>query len=172
MPPRLGGSSGGLPSRLEYLSQQGLLPRVYRTIASPLWLELRGLSAGQATPSWTVYRLASHWLLPWLPVTFAMVPDAAWLGSDQRPCRTSPSAGPLGQLHRPSASDPWGVVCRFPSLGRPRCARGCSVHGPLATVHRCGRPACSCVRCPWPLGACSPVCPLGVLCVRCPSPFD
>ena len=75
MPPPLGGSSGGLPSRVEYLSPQGvLLPLVYGTTASPLWLELRGHSAWQVTPSWTVYRLACHRLLPWLRVTFAMVP--------------------------------------------------------------------------------------------------
>ena len=74
----------GLPSRVEYLSPQGLLlPLVYCTTASPLWPELRGLFAWQATPSWTVYQLACHWLLPWLRVTFAMVPDAAWRGSDQ-----------------------------------------------------------------------------------------
>ena len=35
--PTLGGPSGGLPSRLEYLSPQGLLlPRVYGMITSPL----------------------------------------------------------------------------------------------------------------------------------------
>ena len=52
MAPPLGGSSGGLPSRLGYLSLQGvLLPRVYGTIASPPWLELRGLSALQALPT-------------------------------------------------------------------------------------------------------------------------
>ena len=35
-----------LPSRVEYLSPQGvLLPLVYGTIASPLLLELRGLFA-------------------------------------------------------------------------------------------------------------------------------
>ena len=61
---------------MEYLSPQGvLLPLVYGTTASPLWLELRGHSAWQVTPSWTVYRLACHRLLPWLRVTFAMVPD-------------------------------------------------------------------------------------------------
>ena len=41
----------GLPSRVEYLSPQGvLLSRVYGTIASPLWLELRGPAAWQRTP--------------------------------------------------------------------------------------------------------------------------
>ena len=45
-----------LPSRVEYLSPQGvLLPLVYGTTASLLWLELRGHSAWQGTPSWTVY---------------------------------------------------------------------------------------------------------------------
>ena len=43
----------GLLNRVEYLSPQGVsLPRVYCTIASPLWLELRGPAARQATPSW------------------------------------------------------------------------------------------------------------------------
>ena len=170
--PSFGRQLWGLPSRSEYLSPQGVLfPRVYGTIASPLLLELRGLSAWQATPSWTVYRLACHRLLPWLRVTFAMVPDAALPGSDLRPWGTAPAAGPVGRLGRPSASDPWGVVCCFSSLGRPRCARVCGVHGPLALVHRCARPACSCVRCSWPLGACSPVRAPGVFCVQCPWPL-
>ena len=82
--PSFGRQLLGLPSRVEHLSPQGvLLLLVYGTTASPLWLELRGSSAGQATPSWTEYRLACHQLLPWLRVTFAMVPDAAWPGSDQ-----------------------------------------------------------------------------------------
>ena len=76
----------GLPSRVEYLSSEGiLLPLVYGTTSSPLWLEWRGHSAWHPTPSWTVYRLACHRLLPWLRVMFAMVPDAAWPGSDQWP---------------------------------------------------------------------------------------
>ena len=83
MPPLLVRKLWGLPSCVEYISPQGLLlPPVYGTTASPLWPELRGHSACQATPSWTVYRLACHRLLPWLRVTFAMVPDAAWSGSD------------------------------------------------------------------------------------------
>ena len=73
--PCFGRQLWGLPSRVEYLSPQGvMLPLVYGTTASPLWLELRGHSAWQATPSWTLYRLACHRLLPWLRVTFAMVP--------------------------------------------------------------------------------------------------
>ena len=140
--PSFGRQLQGLPSRVEYLSPQGvLLPLVYGTTASPLWLELRGRSAWQATPSLTVYRLACHRLLPWLRVTFAMVPDAAWPGSDQWPWSNAPATGPLGWLGHPSVSDPWGVGS-FLSLGRPTC-----------------------VRCPWPLGSCSLVCPLGAL--RC-----
>ena len=129
---------------MEYLSPQGvLLPLVYGTTASPLWLELRGRSAWQATPSWTVYRLACHRLLPWLRVTFALVPDAAWPGSDQWPWSTAPATGPVGRLGRPSVSDPWGVGS-FLSLGRRTC-----------------------VQCPGSLGSCSPVCPLGVLFCVC-----
>ena len=166
---------------MEYLSPQGvLLPLVYGTTASPLWLELRGHSAWQVTPSWTVYRLACHRLLPWLRVTFAMVPDAACLGSDQWPWSTAPATGLVGRLGRPSASDPWGIgffLCSSAAL------RVCSVLGRWAPVHRCARAVCCgasavswaswllftgvlarCVvlhvRCPGPLGSCSPVCVL------------
>ena len=74
---------------------------------------------------------------------------------------------------------PFGVLC---------CV--CGVLGQFAAVHQCARSACcvACavswadwllftavparcvvfrVRCPWPLGSCSPVCPLGVLCCVC-----
>ena len=142
--PSFGRQLWQLPSRVEHLSPQGvLLPLVYGTTGSPLWLELRGHSAWQATPSWTVYRLACHRLLPWLWVTFVLVPDAAWLGSDQWPWSTASATGPLGWLGCPSVSDPWGVGT-FLSLGRSTC-----------------------VRCPGPLGSCSPVCPLGALCCIC-----
>ena len=90
--------------------------------ASPLWLELRGPAAWQATSSWTVYRLACHRLLPWLRVTFPMAPHAAWPGSDQRPWGTAPAAFLVGPLGRPNAPDPQNVVWCCPSLGRPRCA--------------------------------------------------
>ena len=45
-------TSGGLPSRVECVSPQGvLLPLIYGTIASPLWLELWGPAACCTTPS-------------------------------------------------------------------------------------------------------------------------
>ena len=142
--PSFGRQLWRLPSRVEYLSPQGVLLRlVYGTTASPLWLELRGHSAWQATPSWTVYRLACHQLLPWLRLTFAMVPDAAWPGSDQWPWSTAPAPGPVRRPGCSSASNPWGVGS-FLSLGHPTC-----------------------VRCPGPLGSCSPVCPRGLLCCVC-----
>ena len=87
-PPPWGSSSAALPSRVEYLSPHGvLLPRVYGMIASPLLLELQGPAAWQATPSWAVYRLACHRLLPWLRMTFTMVTNAARPGLDQWPWR-------------------------------------------------------------------------------------
>ena len=207
--PSFGRQLWGLPSLVEYLSPQGvLLPLVYGTTASPLWFELRGHSAWQATASWTVYRLACHRLLPWLRVTFAMVPDPAWPGSDQWPWSTAPAPGRVGWPGRPDVSNPWGVGS-FLCLGRPMCARCpgplgscsavcsrgllccvCGVLGHLAPVHRCARSvwcvACAVsrapwlpfngvpagcvvlhVRCPGPLGSRSPVCPLGVLCCVC-----
>ena len=203
--PSLGRQLWGPPSRVEYLSPHGvLLPLVYGTTASPLWPELRGHSAWPPTPSWTMYLLACHRLLPWLRVTFAMVPDAAWPGSDQWPWSTAPAPGPVGRPRRPSAPNPWDVGSLL-SLGRPTCARCpgplgscspvcsrgllccvCGVLGNLAPVHQCARlvwcvacavfrapwlpftgvpPGCVVlrVRCPGPLGSCSPVCPLGVL---------
>ena len=134
MPPPLGGSSGGCPAMWSIPHHKGYCSRL-STVRPP---HPCGLSCG---PSWTVYRLACHRLLPWLRVTFAMVPDAAWPGSDEWPWSTAPATGLVGPLGRPSVSDPWGVGS-FLSLGRPTC-----------------------VRCPWPLGSCSPVCPLGAL--RC-----
>ena len=47
--------------------------------------------------------------------------------------------------------------------GLLRCV--CGVQGHLAPVHRCAR--LELVRCPGPLGSCSPVCPLCVLCCAC-----
>ena len=178
---------------MEYLSPRGvLLPLVYGTTASPLWLELRGHSAWQVTPSWTVYRLACHRLLPWLRVTFAMVLDAAWPGSDQWLWSTAPATGPVGRLGRPSASDPWGIGS-FLSLGCPTCVqrpgplgscspvcprgllwRVCGVLGQLAPVHRCARSVC-CVACAvsWAPDSCLPVCVLCAVRVchgwMCPS---
>ena len=84
--------------------------------------------------------------------------------------------GPLGSC---SPVRPLGVLCRV-----------CGLLGHLTPVHRCVRRVCcvACavssatwllftgaparcatlrVRCPGPLGSCSPVCPLGVLCCVC-----
>ena len=187
MPPFFGRQLWRLPSRVEYLSpQEVLLLLVYGTTASPLWLELQGLPAWHATPSWTVYRLACHRLHPWLRVTFAIVRDAAWPGSDQWPWGTAPAAGPVGPLGRPSASNPWGVGSPL-SLGRPTCARCpgplglcspvcplgalrcvCGVLGHMAPAHRCARLVCCfSYAVPWPRGSCSPVCSLSALRCAC-----
>ena len=89
------------PRGFEPASPQGaLLPRVYGTTTSLLWLELRGPATWQTTPSWTMYRFAYHRLLPGLWVTFATVPVAAWPGSDQRAWGTAPAAGTVGRLGR------------------------------------------------------------------------
>ena len=130
----LSSSSGRLPSPLEYLSPQGvLLPPVYGTTASPMWLELQGPAAWQRTPSWTVCPPACHQSFPWLRVTFAMAPDAAYPGSDQRPWSTASATGPVDWLRRSSASHPWGVVHYTLSLCRPRSVRASGVQGPFFT---------------------------------------
>ena len=138
--PSCGQPLWGLPSRMEYISPQGVfLRRVYGTTASPLWLELRGPAAWQAGPSWAVCRQACHQLLPWLRAAFAMVPDAPWPGSDQLPWSIAPATGPVGWPGHPSASDPGGVDRCVLSLCCPRCMCVCGVLVHLAPVHRCAR---------------------------------
>ena len=134
--PSCGRQLTGLPSRMEYLSPQGvLIPQVYGTTASPLWLELRGLAAWQATPSWAVCRHACHQLLPWLRPTFAMVLDAAWPGSDQRPWGTPHATELPRRVGGPSTSDPGAVGRGVLSLCCPRCMCVWGVVGPVAPVH-------------------------------------
>ena len=121
--PSCGRQLWGPPGRVEYLSPQGvLLPRVYGTTASPLWLKLRGPTGWQATPSWAVCRHPCHQLLPWLRATFAVVPRCSLA-----------RLGPLGLEYR---------SCHWPggSAGLPQCVRpwGCR---PLR--------ACACAVC-WP----------------------
>ena len=165
--PPFGGQLWGLPSRVEYLSPQGvLLPLVYGMTASPLWLDLRGHPVWQATPFWTVYRLACHQLVPWLWVTFVIVPDAAWLGSDHWPWSTASATGPVGRLGCPSASDPCGVGSLFPVPQPPYVCAVSWATWLLSTVVP-ARFVVLRLRCPGPLGSCSPVRPLGVLCCVC-----
>ena len=134
----------GSPSRVEYLSPQGvLLPRIHGTITSSLGLELRGRAAWQVTPSWALCRHACHQLLPWLWVKFAMVLDAARPGLDQWYWSTAAATGPTGRLGRPSPSYLWGVVRCALSLCPPWCLCLCGVRGLFALVHRCWRHVCS-----------------------------
>ena len=157
--PSFGRQLSGLPSRVEYLSPQGvLLPLVYGTTPSTLWLELRGRSAGQATPSWTVYWLACHWLLPWLRVMFAMVPDAAWL--EYCSCHWPGGSAGLPQRVRP-------MGCWFFPVPRPPYV--CAVSWVTRLLFT-GVPArCVALRlqCPGPLGSCSPMRPFGALFCLC-----
>ena len=151
MPPPLGGSSGGLPSRLEYLSPQGVLvPRVYSAIASPLWLELRGLSCAVSQATWHLFTgvharcaVCAVSLATWLLFTGVPGPCVVL-------CMRCP--WPLGSC---SPVCPLGVLCvRCPwPLGScsPVCPLGvlcgvCGVLGHLAPVHRCSRSVC-CVAC-------------------------
>ena len=98
---------------------------------------------------------------------FATVPDAAWPGSDQWPWGTAPAAGPVGRLGRPSGPTHGVLVLSCPSA--------------YLRVHVCaaswatwllftGVPAwcvALLVRCPGPLGSCSPVSPLCPLLCMC-----
>ena len=138
--PSCGRQLWGLPSCMQSLSTQGvLLPGVYGTSASPLFLELRGPAAWQATPCWAVCRHACHQLVQWLQVMFVMDLDAAWPGSDQWLLSTAPAIGTVGRLGRPSASDPGGVCRCHVSLCCPRCMCVGGVLAHFAPVHGCPR---------------------------------
>ena len=60
--------------------------------------------------------------------------------------------GPVGQLGRPSASDPGGVDRCVPALCCPRCTCVCGVLAHLVPVHRCAR----CVQFVSAVGGCVP----------------
>ena len=169
--PPSGGSTGGLRSSWSISHHRGYCSRKSTVRSSHP-------SARVAGP----LRLAGNLLLDCVPARLSPVtpiapadvchgPHCSLAGLRQPPRGTAPAAGPLGGLGRPSASDPWDVLCCFPSLGCPRCAPVCNGHGPSALVDRCVHPAVSCAGCPWPLGACSPVLAPGVFCVRCPWPL-
>ena len=131
--------------------------------------------------------------LVWLgPVALETAPATGPVGRLGRPSVSDP----WGVDSFPSLSRPTCVQCPGP-LGScsPVCPRGllccvCGVLGHLAPVHLCARSVCCvacavfwatwlpftgapagcvvlCVRCPGPLGSCSPVCSLGVLCCVC-----
>ena len=159
--PSFGRQLWGLPSRVEYLSPQGvLLPLLYSTTASPLWLELRGLSAWQAMPSWTVYRLACHPLLPWS----SMQPDRARTSGLGVPplllARWVGWVAPVRVTHRV-------LVLSCPSAALRVRLRAVSRATWLLFTGVPARCVVSLVRCAGPLGSCSPVCPLGAVLCGC-----
>ena len=98
--------------------------------------QVEGPRCWAGDPLLDLYRLACHPLLPWLP-------KSAWLSSYQQHWGTARAAGLMGRVGRPSVSHPWGVVCCYSSLGRPRCAYVGSVGGHLALIHLCARLMCS-----------------------------
>ena len=70
------------------LTTRGIAPASLRYSRLTPAARVVGPRAWQANPSRAVCRQACHQLLPWLQVTFAMVPDAARPGSDQWPWST------------------------------------------------------------------------------------
>ena len=99
------------------------------------------------------------------PVDVCHGPQCSLPSSDQRSWGTAAAAGPVGRLGCPSAPDPWGVVCCFPSLSPPTCTVSWA-SGLLFTAAP-ARCVVLRVRCPGRLGSCSPVCSLGALCCVC-----
>ena len=159
--PSFGGQLWGLPSRVEYLSPQGvLLPLVYGTTASPLWL------GGPLC-------LAGDPLLDCVPARLSPVASMAPGDVCHGPRCSLAGLGPVALEYR---------SCHWPggSAGSPQCVRpmGCWFFPVPRPPYLCavswaawplftGVPARFAVlrlRCPGPLGSCSPVCSLGVLC--------
>ena len=134
------------------------------------------------------------WMCVRCPWRLGSCPAACPLGALLCVCGV---LGHLAPVHRRARSVRWMCVRCPWRLGScsPACPLGvlfcvCGVLGHLAPVHRCARSVCcfACavswatwllftdvparcvvlrVRCPGPLGSCSPVCPLGVLCCMC-----
>ena len=137
--PSFGRQLWGLPSRGEYLSPRGVLPSlVYSTTASPLWPELRGHST----------------LLDCVPARLSPVASMT-LGDVCHGLRCS-----LAGLE-PVAMEYRSCPCPRGSAGSPQCVQPMS-----CWFFPVPRPP-YCVRCPRPLGSCSPVCPRGLLCCVC-----
>ena len=91
----------------------------------------------------------------------AMVPNAVSPGSDQRPSGTAPVAIPV----RPTPGE-WFVVARpLVALGAHISAVSWATWLLFTAVP--ARRVMSHVRCPGPLGSCSPVCSLDALCCVC-----
>ena len=150
----------GLPSRVEYLSLQGvLLPLVYGTTASTLWPELRGHSAWQATPSWTglVASMA--------PGDVCHGPRCSLAGLGPVALEYRSCHWPGGSAGSPQCVRPMG--CWFFSVPRPPYVCAVSLAAWLLFTGVPARFAVLRLRCPGPLGSCSPVCSLGVLCCVC-----
>ena len=159
--PSFGRQLPGLPSRVEYLSPQGLLlPLVYGTTASLLWLELRGLSA---------------WLLDCVPARLSPLASMA-LGDVCRGPRCSlaglgpvalgyhPCCWPGGSAGSPHCARPMG--CWFFRITQPRYVCTCVVSWSTCLLFTVVPARCVVLhmRCPGPLGSCSPVCTLSVSC--------
>ena len=145
--PSFGRQLWGLPSRVEYLSPQGVLPPlVYGTTASPLWLKVAGPLC-----------LAGDPLLDCVPAHLLTVASLAPGDVCHGPRCSLAGLGPAALGYRP---------CRWPvgSAGLPQCARpmGCWFFPVPRPPY-----VCTCVRRPGPLGSFPPVCPLGALSCLC-----
>ena len=164
--PSFGRQLWGQPSCVEYLSPQGvLLPLVYGTTASPLWLELRGHSAWQATPFWTCVPARPSPVAPMALGDVCHGPRCSLAGLGAVALKYRSCHWPGGSAGSPQCVRPMG--CWFFPVPRPPYVFAVSwatwllftgVPAPCVVLR---------VRCPRSLGSCSPVCPRGLLCCVC-----
>ena len=138
MSPPLGGSSGGLPSRVEYLWPQGVLLPL-STVPPP---HPCGLSCGSCC-------LAGNLPLDCVPARLSPVasmapgdvcygPRHSLAGLGPMALGAAPAAGPAGWLGRSNMPDPWGVVCCTLYIGFPGRTHVRGIHRFLAIIHRAG----------------------------------
>ena len=158
----------GLPSRVEYISPQGvLLPLVYGRTASPLWFEVRGHSAWQATPSWTVSALLSP-VASLAPGDVCPGPRCSLAGLKPVALEYRSCPWPGGSAGSSRGVQPMG--CWFFPVPRPPYVCAVSRASWLRFTGVLPRFVVLCLRCPGPLGSCSPVHPLGVVGCVCDVP--
>ena len=169
MPPPLGGSSGGGPAVWSISHHKGYCSRLSTLrLPDPCGLSCGGNFAWRASP-----------LLDCVPACLSPVASVAPDDVCHGPRCSLAGLGPVALEYRScpwpggSAGSPWCVQpmgCWFLPVPRPPYVCAVSPASWLLFIGVLAWFFVLCLRCPGPLGSCSPVRPLGVVCCVCGVP--